>query len=356
MNVQREAILGLQKRVIDLLIGGGAKTPAALAGARTMENWDWFQGVALFGLYQYQKTTGDAAVRGYLLSWFDGWLQKGLPEKNVNSLCPLLTLSYLYEETRNPAYKPCLDEWLEYAMRGLPRTVEGGFQHKTIDSDNDMQLWDDTLYMAVLFVAKQGVLRGDDALVQESIRQFLVHLKYLTDPVTGLFFHGWTFREKHHFAGALWGRGNAWYTAGLVDYLDIAPLPGGVKMALISALERQAEALLAYQDADGMWHTLLDHPESSYAEASATAGIAYGLLKSVRLGYLPRDKYHAAAMRAAEAIMGLIDADGVLQMTSGGTCVGDTLDDYRGIPLGVQPYGQSMALLMLVELERHIKD
>lgn len=356
MIVQRDTLSGLQRRVIDLLVGGGAKTPAAQAGARTMENWDWFQGVALFGLYLYQRKNHDAAVRAYLLSWFDRWLKKGLPEKNVNSICPLLTLSFLYEETGNPAYKPCLDEWLDYAMNGLPRTLEGGFQHKTIDAENKMQLWDDTLYMTVLFVAKQGVMRGDDALVQESVRQYLVHLKYLTDTATGLFYHGWSFISLNHFAGALWGRGNAWFTAGLVDYLDIVPLCGGVRLALLSALERQADALARYQDADGMWHTLINHPESSYAEASATAGFAYGLLKSVRLGYLKGEKYRACAMKAAEAIIRLIDEDGVLQMTSGGTCAGDTLDYYRNIPLGVHPYGQSMALLMLVELENHIRD
>ncbi len=357
MAIQRETILELQKRLINLLIGTDEpKTEAARAGRRSMDNWDWFQGVALFGLYLYQRKTKDAAVRKYLIDWFDGWFAKGLPGKNVNSACPMLTLSFLYEETGNAKYKPYLDEWLDYAMNGLPRTVEGGMQHKTIDSENEMQLWDDTLYMTVLFIAKQGVMRAEDAPIQESIRQYLIHLKYLTDPVTGLFFHGWTFLGRHHFAEALWGRGNAWYIAGLVDYLDITPLPEGVRMVLLSALERQVEALLKYQDDDGMWHTLLNHPESSYAEASATAGIAYGMLKSVRLGYLKGENIRSAALKAANAIMGLIDEDGILQQTSAGTCVGDTLDYYRNIRVGVQPYGQSMALLMLVELENHITD
>ena len=135
-----------------------------------------------------------------------------------------------------------------------------------------------------------GTLTKNDTYIQESIRQFLVHLKYLTDPVTGLFFHGFNFDGMHHYAGALWGRGNAWYTAGLVDYLDIVDLPDGVKWFLISSLERQASALMKYQDESGMWHTLINDPDS-YLESSATAGFSYGLLKAARMGYI--DKKYA---------------------------------------------------------------
>ena len=77
----------------------------------------------------------------------------------------------------------------------------------------------------------------DRDYIQESVRQFLVHLKYLTDTSTGLFFHGFTFVGRHHYAGALWGRGNAWYTAGLVDYLDMVTLSDGVKTVSYTHLD-----------------------------------------------------------------------------------------------------------------------
>lgn len=340
----REMLLQKAKMLADGIMG----SCAPLDPGHYMANWDWYQGVALFGLYRYYKRTGDKCVLQYLLDWFDAHMQKGLPEKNVNSMCPLLTLSFLYEETGKEEYLAVCQEWLAYAMNGLPRTPEGGFQHKTIDSENFCQLWDDTLYMTVLFVARMGALLHKDECTQESIRQFLVHLKYLTDPVTGLFFHGWNFDGCHHFGKALWGRGNAWYTAGLVDYLDLVRVPKGVEMALLSALERQALALEQYQDGDGMWHTLVNLPESSYAEASATAGFSYGLLKAARLGYLDKRFAHAGRM-GLEAILVRIDENGILQQVSAGTCVGADLDYYRQIPLAPQPYGQSLALLLLLE-------
>jgi unsaturated rhamnogalacturonyl hydrolase len=342
-----EEIREKAQRIICGIASNDAQVFTARDGKHYMDNWDWYQGVALFGLYEFYRDTGDEKVLAYLIDWFDTHIAEGLPEKNINSMCPLLTLSYLYELTGNESYLALCREWAEYAMHKLPRTIEGGFQHKTIDSDNYMQLWDDTLYMTVLFIARMGVLTGNDGYIQESVRQFLVHLKYLTDLKTGLFYHGFNFDGMHHYAGALWGRGNAWYTAGLVDYLDIVDLPEGVKQFLLSSLERQARALEQYQDESGMWHTLINDPDS-YLESSATAGFSYGLLKAARMGYIDR-RFAQCGLRGLTAIWQRIDENGILTQVSGGTCLRDSLDYYRNIRLSAQPYGQSMALLLLLE-------
>lgn len=317
------------------------------AGRHYMDDWDWFQGVALFGVYSFYKATGDADALNYIKSWFEKRIRAGLPAKNVNSMCPCLTLSYLWELTGDAKYLEICREWADYAMYKLPRTQEGGIQHVTIDSDNFGQLWDDTLYMTVLFLARMGALDGKREYVEESVRQFLVHVKYLTDIKTGLFFHGWSFERNDHFAGARWGRGNAWYTAGLVDYLDMADIPKGVRDFLISALDRQTEALIRYQTDGGMWRTLIDD-ESSYEESSATAGFAYGIMKAARLKYIPAERARAGE-KALSAILEKIDSDGILRGVSAGTCLYDTLDDYKRIRVNAQPYGQSMALLAITE-------
>ena len=346
------------KQKIDLIIKGIVSTDNKAAftnreGRHFMDDWDWFQGVALFGLYEYYRDSGDKKVLSYLLNWFDSHMEKEPPMKNINSCCPLLTLSYLYEETGREDYLALCKEWVEYAMTRFPRTEEGGFQHLTIDSQNYMQLWDDTLYMTVLFIARMGALLGREDYVQESIRQFLVHIKYLSDPSTGLLFHGFNFDGRHHYAGARWGRGNAWFTAGLVDYLDIAQLPEGVRWFLLSTLETQAKALKKYQDESGMWHTLIDDP-ASYLESSATAGFSYGLMKAARMGYLSKENAQCG-LRGVEAIVSRIDESGLLGGVSAGTCLSDSLDYYRGIRQNAQPYGQSMALLMLMEAGKWIQ-
>ncbi len=320
----------------------------------SLATWEWPQGVAMYAMLKVYGASKDDKLLEEIKAWYDGHIRRGLPGRNINTTAPMLGMTLLYEITGEKRYVPYIGEWAEWIMSSLPRTEEGGFQHVTIDSDNYMQLWDDTLYMTVLFLARMGTLLGRDDYVQESVRQFLVHIKYLSDPATGLLFHGYNFDGRHHFAKALWGRGNAWFTAGLVDYLDICRIPEGGKMFLLGTLETQAKALLRYQDAGGMWHTLIDDA-SSYLESSATAGFSYGLMKAARLGYLPKD-CGEAGKRGLEAILQRIDSEGLLLGVSAGTCVSDSLDYYRGIRQNAQPYGQSMALLLLDEALKWCKE
>jgi unsaturated rhamnogalacturonyl hydrolase len=120
---------------------------------------------------------------------------------------------------------------------------------------------------------------------------------------------------------------------------------------LLSALEMQVNALASLQNKDGMWHTLLNDPDS-YVETSATAAFAYGILKAVRKGYLP-EIYRATGAKAWQAVIGQIDEYGIVRNVSYGTGMGRTLQAYKDIPLCPMPYGQSMTLLMLVEGLKH---
>lgn len=319
----------------------------------SMNDWEWPQGVALFAMYQYYRLTGEKGILAYLIDWYDQKIEQGFPEVNVNTTCPMLTMTYLYEETQNEKYLPYLKKWCREVMENLPRAGEGGFQHVTSDFRFDGQLWDDTLYMTVLFVARMGVIEKDKYLTEESIRQFLVHIKYLADRKTGLFYHGWTFDGCHHFADALWGRGNAWYTAGLVDYLSMISVERGVKEFLLTTLEYQVEALAKFQDESGLWHTIINDSET-YLETSASSGFAYGILKAVREGLLP-EKYEKIGMKAVEGVLKKIDENGVVHGVSGGTPVFQKIEDYvREVPVCPMPYGQSMALLMLAEAIQHM--
>ena len=313
----------------------------------SMDAWEWPQGVALFAMYQYYKKCGDKEVLNWLINWYDEQLSKGLPSQNINTTCPMFTLACLYEETKKAEYLPILNQWVKGVMEELPRTEEGGLQHIVSGIRNDGQIWDDTLYMTVLFLAKMGQILSREDYIQESIRQFMVHLKYLTDTKTGLFFHGWTFLGRHHFANALWGRGNSWYTAGLVDYLEFLEGNEGVKKVLLSALLTQVEALEKCQDESGLWHTLLDD-ETSYLETSASCAFAYGIMKAVRMGYLPA-RFAVVGEKALKGVLAQIDEEGTVGNVSYGTPVFATLQEYREVPICPMPYGQSMALMMLVE-------
>ena len=81
-------------------------------GSKYMDLWEWPQGVALFGLYLYYKETGDKKYFDMIVDYFEKHFKKGLPEKNVNTMCPMLTLTYVNEETGEARYLDLCKEWL----------------------------------------------------------------------------------------------------------------------------------------------------------------------------------------------------------------------------------------------------
>ena len=312
-------------------------------------DWEWTHGIGLYGLYRLYEQTGDAAVLQIMLDWFANRFEAGTPTKNINTVSPFLTLANLYEYTGDATYLPYLDTWAEWLMDGLPRTEEGGFQHIVFNDENPQELWDDTLMMSVLPLARIGLLLDRPHYIEEARKQFLIHIKYLFDRKTGLWFHGWTFLGRHNFADALWARGNCWVTIAIPEFIEMLDLPpeDALRRFLIETLEAQVKALAQHQHESGLWRTLIDDP-TSYLEASATAGFAYGILKAVRKRYLPAE-YEAMAIRALKGVLAHINDDGELTQVSFGTPVFDTLQGYRDIPLTSMPYGQSMAILALGE-------
>lgn len=311
--------------------------------------WEWTQGVGLYGIWKMFSFTHDETYLKILTEYYDSQLKAGLPSKNVNTTAPLLALSYLYEYTRKEEYFAVLQEWADWVMQSLPRTEEGGFQHMTSDRMNDGELWDDTLFMAVLFLGNFGRITNNCNYIEEAKYQFFIHIKYLSDRETGLWYHGWTFSGRHHFSGALWGRGNCWVTMAIPEFIEMLGLVGSERRFLQQALCAQAKSLARLQDESGMWRTLIDD-ESSYVEASATCGFGYGLIKAARMGLID-GAYEQCAMKALRPILDLIGDDGIVQKVSYGTAMGrEGKEFYKQIPIRPMPYGQAIAMLFLFEV------
>ncbi|MBV8043683.1 glycoside hydrolase family 88 protein [Pluralibacter sp.] len=356
-NVNRRETLLLIEKLIDSMIAiedNQGQFLQRLPDGRVIDTkgwagWEWTHGIGLFGLFRYQEVTGSVQARQIIDDWFATRFAEGTPEKNINTACPFLTLSWRYQKEPRSDWRAYLETWGDALYRQMPRTDEGCMQHVTYENPHRQQIWDDTLMMAVLPLAKLGLLFDRPRWVEEAKFQFLQHLHYLTDRKSGLWFHGWNFEGRHHFAGALWARGNSWITLAIPELLEMLNLDehDAFRRQLCGILENQAAALARSQCENGLWPTLLDDPQS-YPEASATAGFAAGLLKAIRLGYL-NASYLPAAQRALAGVIQHISPQGELTQVSFGTSMGHTLDHYRTIPLTPMPYGQAMAILCLVE-------
>lgn len=310
--------------------------------------WEWTQGVGLFGFWKYYELSRDEKYLRVLEKYYSRQLKLGLPAKNVNTVTPLLALSFYADAFQRAEYLEVCREWAEWIMNDFPRTQEGGLQHITSDSVNEEELWDDTLFMTVLFLAHMGKLLNRQDYIEEAIYQFLLHVKYLADPDTGLWYHGWTFKERNHFAGAFWGRGNCWITAAIPELISMGVCTPAVERYLAGVLKNQVDALERLQEEDGMWHTLVDD-RTSYVEASATAGFAYGIEKAVNMGLLDV-ACRRISDRALDAILGCVTEEGIVTQVSYGTPMGrESREFYKNIPLKSMPYGQALAMLFFME-------
>ena len=339
--------------------------------------WDWTHGVGLYGIWKQYEMTGQPELLKIIEDWFAARFAEGGATKNINTMGVFLTLAYVYEKTENPIYLPWLESWGDWAMHDLPRTQFGGMQHITYVKTNDDQLWDDTLMMTALPLAKIGKVLNRPEYIEEALRQMCILIQYLFDSRTGLFFHGWKFDHSapgnvgHNFAEARWARGNSWITIVIPEMLELlddvsfasTPAMAALRSHFINTLSAQCRALTHLQEPEsGLWRTLLDQStlEGSYPEASATAGFAYGILKARRKRYLSAEigdsdvsrTYDDIALAAIKGVLDNVSPDGELLQTSFGTGMGDTLQFYKDIVKTAMPYGQAMAIMALVEFSR----
>ncbi len=323
------------------------------------EEWDWPQGIGLYGLYKVEGLYGDGRYQDFFKEWYGKNFSQGLPSRNVNTTAPFLTLAFLAEEWGDKRYQEECRKRAEWVMELLPKTKENGFQHVTSAIGdrqavrlNDGELWIDTLVMTVLFLNHMGQSECRSDYREEALHQFLLHIKYLYHKESGLFFHGWSFLRNDNFGGVFWCRGNSWFTFGVLEYIEQcgASMQAGIRKYLVEVFLAQVKALLDLQDDSGLWHTVLNESDS-YLEVSGSAAIAAGIYKGIHMGILP-EEYRKFADRAVEAICENIAEDGTVLNVSAGTAIGMDSDYYKNVMIKPMAYGQSLVIIALSEALR----
>lgn len=70
-----------------------------------IREWDWPQGVGLYGLLKIMKEKKNQEYRDFLYQWFKDNIRQGLPSKNINTTTPLLTLAELNEDFKDSEFE-----------------------------------------------------------------------------------------------------------------------------------------------------------------------------------------------------------------------------------------------------------
>ncbi|MDA1312917.1 MAG: glycoside hydrolase family 88 protein [Acidobacteria bacterium] len=147
----------------------------------------------------------------------------------------------------------------------------------------------DAFFMGTPILVETGQLTGQKKYFDMALRhmKFMQALDLRPD---GIYRHS-------PLDEAAWGRGNGFPALGLALSLTALPADDPGRADMLAAYRRHLKALLPHQDPTGMWHQVIDHPES-YREFTATAMITFAMLRGLRNGWLERSRVEPASRRA----------------------------------------------------------
>ena len=151
------------------------------------------------------------------------------------------------------------------------------------------RMWIDDMFMITAVQAQAYRATGDTVYINRAAREMVLYLDTLQKE-NGLFYHA---PDVPFF----WGRGDGWMAAGMSELLRSLPKTNPNYDRIMKGYKLMMASLLKYQDADGMWHQLIDDP-GSWAETSCTGMFTFAFITGVKNGWLEKKTYAPAARKA----------------------------------------------------------
>jgi len=172
------------------------------------------------------------------------------------------------------------------------------------------RMWIDDMFMITMVQAQAYRATGNREYINRAAKEMVVYLDEL-QKTNGLFYHA---PEVPYF----WGRGDGWMAAGMSELLHSLPQDNPDRPRIMAGYQKMMAALLKYQDANGMWHQLIDDP-NAWPETSSTGMFAFAFITGVKEGWLDADTYGPAARKAWLALITYLDKNYDLREVCQGT-------------------------------------
>lgn len=215
-----------------------------------------------------------------------------------------------------PDLMPVIKRWAEYIRFKEIRLADGTIARHRPQPES---LWADDAYMCIPALAQMGKLTGDAAWYDEAARQAVQLARHLFNPDVGLYMHG-KHMNQPLVAEFRWGRANGWVILAQCELLDVLPENHPARPEILATYRRHVQALAELQSGAGLWHQLLDKPDS-YLESSATAMFVYGIAHGINKGWINPATYGSVAQAGWLGLAEKVTAEGQID----GSCVGTTL-------------------------------
>ena len=271
-----------------------------------------------YAALEFAKLTDDKYLMTALIKRFDPILteegRKSISMRRhvdhaVFGIVPL----EIYIQTKDPKY---LEIGKMLADQQWEKPDKDGLSDQT-------RFWIDDMYMITALQLQAYRATGDRIYLERAALEMVAYLDKLQQP-NGLFYHGPQFPF-------FWGRGNGWVAGGMAELLSDLPKDHPKRARIMEGYLKMMEALLKFQDTDGMWHQLIDHPES-YKETSCTGMFTFAMITGVKKGWLKDKAYARAARKGWLALITYIDADGNIDKVCIGTGQTNSLEFYLNRP------------------------
>lgn len=330
-------------------------------------------GVTLYGLLKAADYLGEKKYADYVKSGvekivgFDRYAlfdkrRNGFPSLN-QQICWLEELddcgsfgSLILECCRHweiEGARSMADRIAEHMEKRQNRREDGAFCRQ------DDTMWVDDLYMSIPFLTRYYQLTGEKKYLDDACRQVLMFQKYCYIKEKRLISH--IYDIKWERANEIpWSRGNGWVLFSISELLEALPESDSLRNQIVCFFQELSEGLLNVQDESGMWHQILDDPET-YLESSATAMFICAFARSIRRGYAKeecRNRLYLSVKRAWRGLLRLaVDSGGNLYGVCQGSGRSFSRDYYRKLSWRYNDaHGIGIVLLAGVEKDKLEKE
>ena len=245
-----------------------------------------------------------------------------------------LTLAELARKDKNPAIIKLINSAAELAHNSKTG------KDSPVSGHNQMS---DSVFMVCPLLAAAHTLTGNPQYLEDCLAHFQ-YIQKLCLRKDGIYRHS----PQDETA---WGRGNGFPALGLTLTLSWLPEDSPAFKNILQALRSHIDSLLPHQDPTGMWHQVIDHPES-YREMTSTCMITFAIARGIRQGWLEKEAYLPVIQKSWEAINRRLSNQGELLDVCTGTGKQKNLRNYfdRTAILGKDARGGAMALMASTEM------
>jgi unsaturated rhamnogalacturonyl hydrolase len=331
-------------------------------------DWNYANGETILSILELGKFSGEEKYQKFVKRWCD-FIINNIPyfRYQYDSLhalrgsyhrifrksmlddagAPTFPFLQIYINKKEKKYYDLISEMADYVMNKQTRLENGTLCRPEPEK---WTVWADDLFMSVPLMLRMGKITGEKEYFDEAVKQIMNFNLLLFNRDKGIYKHGW-FSWTNKTSPVFWGRANGWIMWAVSEALAILPKDYEGYSDILKIYKNHVGGLLKYQDRDGMWHQVLDHPDS-YEETSCTAMFVLGIARGVNNGWLNKS-YSEFAIKGWKALTKKIEPGGIVNGICRGTGMGENLKFYFNRPtIDNDPRGLGAVITAGIEISK----